>query len=69
VTLRPEAAAARGLSGLKSGWVQDVRWATTEFRFDVLFAGDAEFVRVDDLPEEDLLSLGPRGAAGLGELL
>lgn len=53
--------------GEDEGWVQDVRWQGSEFRFDVR-VGPA-LRRVDDLPEEALVALGGRGAAGLGTVL
>jgi hypothetical protein len=50
------------------GWVQDVRWVDTEFRFDVLVDVPGALVRREGLPEETLRSRGPRGAAGLGRV-
>lgn len=68
VELTPAAADARGLAGAGTGWVQDVAWRGDEFRFDVLIDVAGRMVRVEDLPEEALVSTGPRGAAGMGAL-
>jgi rhodanese-related sulfurtransferase len=54
--------------GGELGWVQDVRWENDEFRFDVLWVRDGALVRERGRVEEDLVSVGPRGAAGLGQV-
>lgn len=51
----------------REGWVQDVRWSGTEFRFDVRVGPELE--RVEDLPEEALEAPAGRGAAGLGTVV
>ncbi len=51
------------------GTVQDVHWPDNEFTYDVLLRAGESFVRVHGLVEEQLESLGPRGAAGMGETL
>jgi hypothetical protein len=57
------------LLGRAPGWIQDVRWEISEFRYDVVVVEGDALIRVPDLPEEALRSLGPRGAAGLGEVV
>lgn len=51
------------------GVVQDVAWTHPEFTFAVAVVVGSVRVRLDDLVEEQLQSLGPRGAAGMGETL
>ncbi len=48
------------------GWVQDVGWSGEEFVYAVLLEDGR---RVEGLVEEEVVSLGSRGAAGLGEQL
>jgi hypothetical protein len=48
--------------------VQDVRWEDDQFRYDVLVLRGEGLVRVEGLVEEQLESVGPRGAAGLGAM-
>lgn len=50
------------------GRIQDVVWTPVGFAFSVAVLRDGGLVRVDGLPEEDLESVGPRGAAGLSVL-
>lgn len=49
------------------GWVQDVRWADAQFRFDVRVGPTLTLVR--DLTEEALEPIAGRGAAGLGTVV
>lgn len=71
VRLLPDAARARGLAADTPlvGWVQDVAWRGAEFRYDIRLDHAGALPRLDDLPEEALAALGPRGAAGLGVVL
>lgn len=48
------------------GWIQDIDWSGAEFRFAVLLRDGR---RLTGLTEEEIVSSGPRGAAGLGEQL
>ena len=48
------------------GWIQDVGWSGEEFLYAVLLKSGR---RIEGLTEEALVSLGSRGAAGLGEQL
>ncbi len=51
----------------ETGWVQDVRWADAQFRFDVRYGPALTLVR--DLTEEALEPIAGRGAAGLGAVV
>lgn len=46
------------------GWIQDVDWSGAEFIFAVLLHDGR---RLTGLTEEEIVSSGPRGSAGLGE--
>lgn len=50
-----------------AGWVQDVRWADAQFRFDVRIG--PSLTLVCGLTEEALEPIGGRGAAGLGTVV
>ena len=52
--------------GGEPGWIQDVLWNGAGFDYAVLLRGGR---RLDGLREEEVTSLGARGAAGLGEVV
>lgn len=62
------AALPEGTDG-PEGTVQDVAWTHPEFTFAVALSVGGVLVRREGLVEEQLQSLGPRGAAGMGETL